>query len=252
MEATRPLLEGIAVRPFEQIRAEVEAERRSEHALSYDVGQYFRPSVTVDVVIFTVHKRELKVLLVQRGHWPFEGRWALPGGFVREEEGLDEAARRELEEETRVSNVYLEQLHTFGAPGRDPRTRVVTVAYYALVAAEDLAPVAGSDAALARWQSVYRLPALAFDHDWILARALARLRQGILDSNVAFQLMPDKFTLTALQATYEVILGRQLDKRNFRKKILSSEVLEETGETWMEGRHRPARLYRFRPPSRQD
>lgn len=238
----------VEVRSPEQIRAEVEAEKRSPDARSYDAGRYFRPSVTVDVVIFTVQERDLKVLLVSRGKWPFAGRWALPGGFVLEEEGLDDAALRELREETGVKNVFLEQLHTFGDPGRDPRTRVITVAYYALVSSQDLALHPDTDAEAAGWWSVYKLPPLAFDHDRIVARALSRLRERILDTNVAFQLMPEKFTLTALQATYEVILNRQLDKRNFRKKILTSEVLEETGETWMEGRHRPARLYRFREP----
>jgi len=245
MESVAPFPGG--VRSFEQIRAEVEAEKQSAEAAAYDAAQFFRPSVTVDVVIFTVQDRDLKVLLISRKWWPFAGRWALPGGFVLEEEGLDEAARRELREETGVSDVHFEQLHTFGEPGRDPRTRVITVAYYALVAAEDLALTAATDAHEASWWSVYGLPPLAFDHDRILARALRRLRERILDSNVAFQLMPERFTLTALQATYEVILDRRLDKRNFRKKILSSEVLEETGETWMEGRHRPARLYRFLP-----
>lgn len=237
----------VGVRSDEQIRAEVEAEKSSPDARAYDAGRYFRPSVTVDVVIFTVQERDLKVLLVSRARWPFAGRWALPGGFVQEDEGLDQAAERELREETGVDNVYLEQLQTFGDPGRDPRTRVITVAYYALVSSQELALHPDTDAEAAGWWSIYKLPALAFDHDRIVATALARLRKRILGTNVAFQLMPEKFTLTALQATYEVILNRQLDKRNFRKKILSSEVLEETGETWMEGRHRPARLYRFRP-----
>lgn len=246
MDAVAPFPGG--VRSFEEIRAAVEAEKRSSEAREYDPGKFFRPSVTVDVVIFTVRDRDLKVLLVSRRNWPFAGRWALPGGFVLEEEGLDAAALRELAEETGVSDVYLEQLHTFGEPGRDPRTRVITVAYYALLASEDLKLLPDTDAEEARWWSIYRLPPLAFDHDLILDKALRRLRERILGTNVAFQLMPDKFTLTALQATYEVILDRRLDKRNFRKKILTSEVLDETGETWMEGRHRPARLYRFRAP----
>jgi 8-oxo-dGTP diphosphatase len=247
MEA--PLRFPERVRSYDQICAEVEAEKRKPEARSYDLGRFFCPSLTVDVVIFTVQARDLRVLLVSRGGWPFLGRWALPGGFVKENEGLDEAARRELFEETGVRDVYLEQLHTFGHPGRDPRTRVVTVAYYALVAAENLAPVPGSDASSTDWWSVYQLPDLAFDHDLILLRALVRLRERIWDSAVASQLMPEKFTLTDLQSTYEVILDRSLDKRNFRKKILSREVIEDTGETWMEGRHRPARLYRFRSES---
>jgi len=246
MEAVVTLPGG--VRSYEEIRAEVEAEKNRREALDYDPSRYSWPSVTVDVVLFTVQDRDLKVLLVVRRGWPFRGRWALPGGFVQiaQEEELEQAALRELHEETGVSDVYLEQLRTFGHPARDPRGRVITVAYYALVACEHLALAAGSDADETGWFSVYRLPALAFDHDRILNRALVRLRERIWDSNVACQLVPEKFTLTALQATYEVILDKRLDKRNFRKKILSSEVLEETGETWREGRHRPARLYRFR------
>ncbi len=246
MEAVVSLPGG--VRSYEQIRAEVEAEERRKEARDYDSSKYSWPSVTVDVVLFTVQGRDLKVLLVVRRDWPFKGRWALPGGFVQiaNEEELDQAAQRELHEETGVSDVYLEQLRTFGHPARDPRGRVITVAYYALVASEHLNLMAGTDADETGWFSVYRLPSLAFDHDRILDRALGRLRERIWDSNVASQLMPEKFTLTTLQATYEVILDKRLDKRNFRKKILSSEFLEETGETWMEGRHRPARLYRFR------
>ncbi len=237
----------LKVRTKEQIRATVEAEKRSPEAKQYDVTRYFRPSVAVDLVVFTAVKDQLQVLLVQRKDWPFKGRWALPGGFVREQEGLMDAAKRELEEETGVSDVYLEQLRAFGDPVRDPRTRVITVAHYALILSERLNMRASGDAGEVRWWSVYELPELAFDHDIILDLALTRLRGQIMTSRVAFRLLPEKFTLTEIQKLYEIILGKALDKRNFRKKILSTGVLIETAETVLKGRHRPARLFRFNP-----
>ncbi len=235
------------VRTPEQIRASVEAEKRSPEARKYDVTRYFRPSVAVDLVVFTAMKNQLQVMLVERKDWPFKGRWALPGGFVREHEGLMAAAKRELEEETGVSDVYLEQLRAFGDPDRDPRTRVITVAHYALILSERLRMKASGDAGQVRWWSVYELPELAFDHDVILELALTRLRSQIMSSRVAFRLLPEKFTLTEIQKLYEIILGKTLDKRNFRKKILSAGVVIETDETVIKGRHRPARLFRFNP-----
>jgi 8-oxo-dGTP diphosphatase len=199
----------------------------------------------VDVVIFTLRQDDLQVLLVQRKHPPFEGRWAIPGGFVDEGESLEAAARRELEEETGVQNVYLEQLYTFGEPRRDPRGRVITVTYLALVPAP-LAVQAGSDASQARWWSVYHLPGrIAFDHDEILKYALQRLRYKLEYTAAGFQLLPPTFTLTELQKAYETILGEPLDKRNFRRRILEAAVLEEAGVI-SESRGRPAKLYRFR------
>ena len=204
-----------------------------------------RPSVTVDVVIFTLRHDDLQVLLVKRKVAPYAGRWAIPGGFVSIDERLEAAARRELKEETGVRGVYLEQLYTFGDPKRDPRERVITVAYFALVPAP-LAVRAGGDAAEARWWSMYQLPALAFDHDAILDYALTRLRYKLEYSAVGFQLLPEAFTLSELQKAYEIILGVQLDKRNFRRKILEAQVIEETGD-YRAGEGRPAMLYRFRP-----
>lgn len=203
-----------------------------------------RPSVTVDVVIFTLRDDDLQVLLIKRKRAPYAGRWAIPGGFVRSRERLDDAARRELEEETGVRDVYLEQLYTFGNPKRDPRQRVITVAYFALVPAP-LATRAGGDAADARWWSMYDLPTLAFDHAEILDYALTRLRYKLEYTAVGFQLLPETFTLTELQKAYEVILGIELDKRNFRRKILEAKVIEETGD-YRSGEGRPAMLYRFR------
>ncbi|RLC63656.1 MAG: NUDIX hydrolase [Chloroflexi bacterium] len=206
---------------------------------------YPRPSVTVDVIIFTLRGNDLQVLLIKRGHPPFEGMWAIPGGFVGIDESLEEAALRELEEETGVRDVYLEQLYTFGDPDRDPRGRVITVAYFALMPAHAVQPRAGDDAAEARWWSVYDLPPLAFDHADILAYALQRLRYKLEYTAVGFELLPEAFTLSELQAAYEVILGEKLDKRNFRRKILSAGVIEETG-AYRTGEGRPAKLYRFR------
>ena len=216
-------------------------------AESYDPSEYDRPSVTVDVVIFSLIEDDLKVLLVQRRHWPFAGMWAIPGGFVRMEESLEAAAIRELAEETGMRDVYLEQLYTFGAPERDPRTRVITVAYFALIPADSAGqPQAGSDASDSRWFSMNDLPELAFDHVQILEYAHTRLQYKLEYTAVGFELLPDQFTLSDLQYAYELILGEELDKRNFRRKILSAGIIEATGEKRHEGSGRPARLYRYR------
>ena len=218
-----------------------------EQEQTYDPSQYERPSVTVDVVIFSLIAEELKVLLIRRKRWPFAGMWAIPGGFVRMEESLEEAAARELAEETGVRDVYMEQLYTFGAPDRDPRTRVITVAYFALVPADAIGEHrAGTDAAETRWFPVDGVPSLAFDHQEILEYALLRLRYKLEYTMVGFELLPDVFTLSELQHAYELILGEALDKRNFRRKILSANILEYTGRKKREGEGRPARLYRYR------
>lgn len=206
-------------------------------------------SVTVDTIILTVAGEDLRVLLVRRKNEPFAGQWAIPGGFVEADESLDQAAGRELAEETGIDDVsYLEQLYTFGDPGRDPRGRVITVAYYALVPPPSDAPTAGDDAADAQWFSMYDLPPLAFDHGAILDYALQRLRAKLEYTTVGFGLLADEFTLSELQSLYEVILDRELDKRNFRRRVLAQGWLEATGERRMNGVHRPARLYRFIGP----
>lgn len=202
------------------------------------------PAVSVDVIIFTLRENDLQVLLIQRKNPPFAGRWAIPGGFIQANESLEAAARRELKEETGIRDVYLEQLYTFGDPKRDPRGRVITVAYFALLPAP-LAAQAGSDASDARWWSVYKLPRLAFDHNQVLKYALQRLRYKLEYTAAGFQLLPPAFTLTEIQKAYEVILGESLDKRNFRRRILEGDIIEETGEITV-SRGRPAKLYRFR------
>jgi ADP-ribose pyrophosphatase YjhB (NUDIX family) len=199
--------------------------------------------ITVDIVIFTIQQGVLKVLLVKRRIPPFAGQSAIPGGFVHEDEDLEQAALRELKEETGVSDVYLEQLYSFGKPGRDPRGRVVTVAYFALISA-DRKLKAGSDASEAAWSSIDDLPTLAFDHATILEYALERLRNKLEYTTVGFQLLPDKFTLTELQEVYEAILGKELDKRNFRRKMSVLKILKPLRE-YRRGGQRPAQLYRF-------
>lgn len=207
--------------------------------------EFPRPALTVDCVVFGLDDTDLKVLLIERGLPPFEGEWALPGGFVHVDETLDEAARRELAEETGLEKIFLEQLYTFSALDRDPRERVVSVAYYALVNLVDHRVQAATDARYAAWFSVDDVPTLAFDHAEILARAVERLRGKIAYQPIGFELLPPKFTLSQLQHLYEVVLERELDKRNFRKKVLATGLLIETREVQQDVAHRAARLYRF-------
>ncbi len=202
-------------------------------------------ALAADVVLFTIRDESLKVLLVKRTAPPFRGWWSLPGGFVRRHESVDEAALRELQEETGITTVYLEQLYTFGDLDRDPRGRVISVSYYAVVDWGQFQVKARAAQASARWFAVTRLPTLAFDHRKIIGMALERLRNKVNYTSVAFQLLPKKFTLSELQRAYEVILGQRLDKRNFRKKMLQLGILRNTKEQKVEGRRRPARLYAF-------
>ena len=207
--------------------------------------EYPRAAVTVDCVVFGLDDEDLKVLLIRRDLPPFENKWALPGGFVRINETLDEAARRELQEETSLERVFLEQLYTFGGIDRDPRERVITVAYYALVRLSDHRVQAATDARDAVWFAMDDLPPLAFDHDQILETAHQRLQGKVRYQPIGFELLPPKFTLTQLQKLYEIVLGRVLDKRNFRKKIQGMGILEELDEVEKDVAHRAARLYRF-------
>lgn len=207
--------------------------------------EYPRAALTVDCVVFGFDEAELKVLLIERGLAPFKGKWALPGGFVRVDETIDEAARRELLEETGLVNVFLEQLYTFGAVKRDPRERVVSVAYYALVKLAEHPATGSTDASDAAWFPASKPPTLAFDHTAILATALKRLRGKVRYEPIGFELLPEKFTLSQLQHLYETVLNTELDKRNFRKKILSMDLLIPLNEQMRAGAHRPAQLFRF-------
>ena len=212
---------------------------------------YPHPAVTTDVVVFTIRDERLSILLVKRANPPYQGEWALPGGFLAIDEDLDACAARELREETGISGVYLEQLYTFGATHRDPRERVISVTYYALVPQDALAtPRAASDAADVGWHPFEKLPELAFDHADIIAMAHQRLVAKLDYSTIAFQFMPETFTLSELQCVYEVLLNQSLDKRNFRKRILSLDLIEETGKLCRSGKHRPAREYRAKHPKR--
>ena len=209
------------------------------------------PAVTTDVVVFTIRDGRLSILLVKRANPPHRGSWALPGGFLDIDEDLHACAARELEEETGIRGVYLEQLYTFGAPHRDPRERVISVAYYALAPPNALTSAhAASDAADIGWFAFEQLPQLAFDHAQIIELAHQRLVAKLDYSTIAFQFMPQTFTLSELQSVYETLLNQALDKRNFRKRILSLDLIEETGESRRTGKHRPAREYRVRHPKR--
>ena len=209
--------------------------------------EFERPGLTVDCVIFGLDLDEetLKVMLIQRDVEPYEGVWAIPGGFVRSGETLMQAATRELEEETGIKDVFLEQLYTFGDPDRDPRGWIVSVAYYALVSPDKYDIRATADAREAQWFPVTSVPRLAFDHEDILARALERIRGKLTYAPLGFELLPQKFTIKQLQKVYEIVLGRTLDNRNFRKKIFAMDVLRELGEMQKGVPHRAARLYKF-------
>jgi len=207
--------------------------------------EHARPALAVDCVVFGYEEGELRLLLIQRDQPPHAGSWALPGGFVEMDEDLEAAARRELEEETGVKRVFLEQLYSFGDPGRDPRERIVTVAWWALVKLSDQRVQAATDARDAGWFAIDDMPKLAFDHREIVRTGIERLRGKVRYQPVGFELLPKKFTLTQLQCLYEAILDQEIDKRNFRRKVLSTGVLEELDEVEKGVARRAARLFRF-------
>lgn len=207
-----------------------------------DLTKFEQPSVTVDLVIFTIQENKLKILLVNRDVEPFKGKWALPGGFVQVYESLEDAAKRELVEETGVENVYLEQLYSFGNPKRDPRGRVITISYFALINSENIKLNASTDVSEAKWFSISMMPTLAFDHKEILDYAIKRLKWKFEYTSVAFSLLPKKFTISQVQKVYEIIFNKKFDKRNFFKKILSLDILKEEGIN-QEAPHRPPMLY---------
>lgn len=239
----------------------------AEFLKQYDPDRYEKPAVTVDMLIFTVNPEKdyaLELLLIERGGHPYLGKWAIPGGFVEMDESLEEAAARELLEETGLSDIYMEQLYSFGDVGRDPRMRVISVAYMALVPKEKLKPVAGDDAAKVRWFSVHweetedaeaggmRLwleadehleeEDIAFDHEKVIKTALQRMKNKVEYTDIAFELVGEKFTLTQLQMIYEAILGRELHKPNFRRGI--ADQVEKTEELETKSSNRPSYLYR--------
>ena len=213
--------------------------------------------IATDTVLFTVADSALHLLLVERGRPPFQGAWALPGGLVEPDEPLAAAARRELNEETSVSDVpYMTQLATFGEPGRDPRGRVISVVFLGLVSAP-VHVVGGDDAARAQWWAFSSLPQLAFDHDVIVNCALRRLRRLVMqDLRLVFYLTPEPFTLTEVQMAYEAIVGRPADRRNFRRRLLAENWVQEVGIRTFKRAGRPAREYRRLPdafvPSPED
>jgi len=204
-----------------------------------------KPQVTTDMVVFKVIKDQLNILLVKRGTKPFKGMWALPGGRVNKGESLDKTAKRELYEETGVKNIFLEQLYTFGEPNRDPRGRVISVAYFALINQEPKLR-ASTDTVDARWFVMKKLPALAFDHQDIIDYALMRLRWKLEYTNIVRNLLPQHFTLSNLQKVYEIILNKKIDKRNFRKKILSLHLIKPARRNKINVPFRPPQLWTFR------
>lgn len=205
--------------------------------------KYPHPAVTTDCVIFGFDGVDLNVLLVERGLEPFKGRWAFPGGFLKPDESAEKGAMRELKEETGLENAYIEQFHTYSTPDRDPRERVITIAYLALVKIQDVK--GGDDAADARWFPIKDVPQLAFDHDVILRDALCRLRERIHFHPIGYDLLPEKFTVKQLQSLYEAILGIHFDRRNFAKKMLHLDILTQLDEKVWPTPKREANLYSF-------
>jgi 8-oxo-dGTP diphosphatase len=215
----------------------------SEEMYSY---KYPHPAVTTDCVIFGYDGTDLHILLVERGLEPYKGMWALPGGFLNMNETVEECARRELQEETNVSEVFLEQFHVFSDVNRDPRERVLTVAFYALVRKSDYKVIGGDDATRAQWFLWNELPPLAFDHDKIIDMALSCLREKIRMKPIAFKLLDKKFTMPELQRLCEVVMGKTYDRRNFQKKLLSTGYFEEKGISKERTANRPPKLFSFR------
>ena len=221
-------------------------EKANQAAILTHLYEFPHPAVTTDIVVFSIREGQLNVLLIKRKVAPFKGKWALPGGFVRLNESLDECAARELLEETGVKGAFLEQLYSFGAPKRDPRERVITVGYYALIPSDkiDLNPT--TDAEEAAWFPIESLPPLSFDHEDILDLARDRLKSKLEYSNIVFQFLPKEFTLSEVQMIYEIVLGNPVDKRNFRKWLDAHVSLQDTGKKRRGGAHRPAKLYRVK------
>lgn len=210
-----------------------------------EFNQFFKSAFSVDCVIFGFDGQDLKVLLIKRGAEPYNGKWALPGDLVYPEEDLDAAAKRVLHELAGLPDVYMDQLRAFGKVGRHPMGRVITVAYYSLVKIANYNLESASWAEEATWWPINDLPELAFDHAEILKEAKGQLSDKVKSQPIGFELLPEKFPLTQIQQLYEAVLEVELDKRNFRKKILSMGLLEDLNEMQRNVAHRPAKLYRF-------
>jgi 8-oxo-dGTP diphosphatase len=201
--------------------------------------------LSVDAVVFGYEEGKISVLLIKRKYDPFKGQWAIPGGFVLDDESLEEAVERELREETGIKINYLEQLYTFGKTKRDPRSRVVSVAYFGLIKPSAFKIFASTDAEEVQWFKITELPSLSFDHDEILKLAIARLQGKITYEPLGFELLDNKFPFSDLEKLYTTLLGRSIDRRNFRKKILSLNILDELDEKLSKGSGRPANLFKF-------
>ncbi len=209
------------------------------------IKQFFKSAFSIDAVIFGFDEGDLKILLIYRGANPYKGTWALPGDLVKLDEDLDESAQRILKDLTGLSNVYLDQVHTFGKVDRHPLGRVITVGYYSLVKVSDYKINAASWAKDAQWHSINRIPKLPFDHNEILEYAKNKLKDKVRHQPIGFELLPREFTLTDIQHLYESVLEIKLDKRNFRKKLLSMGILIDSGISQHGVAHRPAKRYRF-------
>lgn len=204
------------------------------------------PKAAVDLVIFSIIEDKLSVVLIQMKKKPFEDMWAFPGSLVDEKDSLDEAARKTLQEKAGITDVYLEQLYTFGDVKRDPYHRVVSVTYYALIKGEGVKLKTSDKYKNVQWFPIDNLPSLAYDHKEIARVALQRLKSKLEYTNIVYSLLPKQFTLSELQKTYEIILDKKLDKRNFRKKIDSLKILKSIDSYKTDGAHRPAALYEFK------
>lgn len=201
--------------------------------------------LTVDAVVFGYEAGTISVLLIKRKYKPFKGMWAIPGGFVLEDESLEQAVERELKEETGIEINYLEQLYTFGNPKRDPRSRVVSIAYFGLIKPSAFKIFASTDAEEVQWFKITALPTLSFDHEAILKLAISRLQGKITYEPIGFELLDNKFPFSDLEKLYTTLLGREIDRRNFRKKIRSLNILDELDEKVSKGTGRPAILFKF-------
>lgn len=207
--------------------------------------QYWSVSVTTDIVIFTIENNDLRVLLIKRPHDPFKGLWTLPGGFIRENETSQEAAMRILKEKAGVNDVYVEQLFTFDSKKRDPRGSIISIVYYALASREKIKFDFTERTQSPQFLLVKKLPDLGFDHKSIINYAWKRLKFKLEYTNVVYSLLPREFPFNNLQKAYEIILGRKLDKRNFRKKFIQLGLIRQTGKFLKGPRQRPAKLYIF-------